>query len=121
MGGLVGSSEDLSSGEVGDAVSGFDEDAGLEGVVAEGVYEMIGGGSSNPSVAFLDNCLAKSLACHHSKNLSAKILVGSNSFNPAPNLPMANLGSNKLLIPRLPPGVVDEGAFARASNAWKSA
>jgi len=76
MGGVVGSSEALSSGEVGDAVSGFDEDAGLEGVVAEGVYEMIGGGSSNPSVAFLDNCLAKSLACHHSKNLRAKIDAG---------------------------------------------
>ena len=42
--------------------------------------ETIGGGSSRPSAAFLDSCLAKSLACHHSKNFSAKILVGRRSF-----------------------------------------
>ena len=37
---------------------------------------MTGGGRSSPSVAFLESCLAKSDACHHSKNLSANIEVG---------------------------------------------
>lgn len=38
--------------------------------------DMTGGGSSSPSVAFFDNCRAKSDACHHSKNFSANIEVG---------------------------------------------
>ena len=41
------------------------------------IPEITGGGSSSPSAAFLLNCLEKSLACHHSKNFRAKILVGS--------------------------------------------
>ena len=39
--------------------------------------EIIGGGSSRPSAAFRDSCLAKSDACHHSRNFSANIDVGS--------------------------------------------
>lgn len=38
--------------------------------------EMTGGGSSSPSVALWLSCRAKSDACHHSRNLSAKMLVG---------------------------------------------
>lgn len=38
--------------------------------------DTIGGGSSSPSVAFRDSCLAKSEACHHSRNLSANMDVG---------------------------------------------
>lgn len=115
IGGFVGSSTSdgcFSSDEDFDVVSGF--------VTGEGVYDIIGGGNSNPSVAFRDNCLAKSLACHHSRNFSAKILVGSNSFNPEPILPIASLGSNRLLIPRFDPGIED-AAFLIASKAWKSA
>jgi len=39
--------------------------------------EMIGGGNTSPSVAFRDSCRAKSEACHHSRNLSAKMEAGS--------------------------------------------
>lgn len=46
--------------------------------LAEGGSEgSIGGGSSMFSAAFRDNCRAKSEACHHSRNLRAKMLVGS--------------------------------------------
>lgn len=47
-----------------------------EGVFLTGMPDTIGGGRSSPSAAFRDNCLAKSEACHHSRNLSAKIDVG---------------------------------------------
>ena len=45
-----------------------------------GKPDTIGGGRSKPSVAFLDNCRAKSEACHHSRNFRAKIEVGRSSF-----------------------------------------
>ena len=38
--------------------------------------EMTGGGMSRPSAAFLESWLAKSDACHHSRNFKAKIDVG---------------------------------------------
>lgn len=41
--------------------------------------DTIGGGRSSPSVAFRDNCLAKSEACHHSRNLRANMEVGRSS------------------------------------------
>lgn len=41
--------------------------------------DTIGGGRSSPSAALRDNCLAKSEACHHSRNLRAKIEVGRRS------------------------------------------
>jgi hypothetical protein len=50
-------------------------------LVAGGRDGNIGGGSSIFSAAFLDNCRAKSEACHHSKNLSANMLVGSSIFS----------------------------------------
>jgi len=46
----------------------------------------IGGGRSIFSAAFLDNCLAKSEACHHSRNFSAKILVGNRILSEARSL-----------------------------------
>lgn len=69
-------SEDFSSAE---GVANVTPD--LEAVVeaAAGVFgmpEMVGAGSSSPSAAFRESCLAKSDACHHSKNLRAKIEVG---------------------------------------------
>ena len=44
--------------------------------IETGSPEMIGGGSSSPSDAFRESCLAKSDACHHSRNFSANIDVG---------------------------------------------
>ena len=41
----------------------------------------IGGGRFKFSVAFLESCVAKSEACHHSRNLSAKMEVGSRSLS----------------------------------------
>ncbi len=41
-----------------------------------GRSEVTGGGKSSPSAAFRDSCRAKSEACHHSKNLRAKMDVG---------------------------------------------
>ena len=38
--------------------------------------EITGGGKSRPSAAFLESWRAKSDACHHSRNLRAKIDVG---------------------------------------------
>lgn len=49
--------------------------------VAGGREGNIGGGSSMFSAAFLDSCLAKSEACHHSRNFSAKMLVGRRIFS----------------------------------------
>lgn len=39
--------------------------------------ETTGAGRSSASVALRASCREKSLACHHSKNLSAKIDAGS--------------------------------------------
>src|ERR1700753_1184942 len=64
----------------------------IEGVldsVGAGSPVTTGGGNSNPSAALRDSCRAKSDACHHSRNLRAKIDVGSSilsedaSFGPA--------------------------------------
>lgn len=48
---------------------------GFDGAGA-GRPDMIGGGSSSPSAALRESCRAKSEACHHSRNLSAKMEVG---------------------------------------------
>lgn len=50
-----------------------------EGVFWTGMPDITGGGRSSPSAALRDNCLAKSEACHHSRNLRAKIEVGRRS------------------------------------------
>ena len=42
--------------------------------------EVVGGGSSRPSFARRESWRAKSELCHHSRNLSAKIEVGSRIF-----------------------------------------
>lgn len=70
-----------------DAVDGrcFSFESTSFGFDAGGNEGSIGGGRSMFSAAFLDNCLAKSEACHHSKNLSAKMLVGSRIFNELSN------------------------------------
>jgi len=49
-------------------------------VVVSGTARIMGGGNINPSVAFLLNCLAKSDACHHSRNFNAKIEAGSRNL-----------------------------------------
>lgn len=56
-------------------------DAGLaEGFSPAESPDITGGGNSRPSLAFLASWRAKSDACHHSKNFSAKIEVGSRIF-----------------------------------------
>lgn len=66
-----------------DAVDGrcFSSDSASFLFAAGGREGNIGGGRSMFSAAFLDNCRAKSEACHHSKNLSAKMLVGKRIFS----------------------------------------
>lgn len=49
----------------------------FEGTVDLGRPEIVGAGSSSPSAALRDNWRAKSEACHHSRNLRAKMEVGS--------------------------------------------
>ena len=46
------------------------------GMTGRGRPDINGGGSSKPSAALLDNWLAKSDACHHSRNFRANIEVG---------------------------------------------
>ena len=62
-------------------VFGFEPEVRLSAFFA-GRPEIIGGGRSRPSAAFRDSWRAKSEACHHSRNLSAKILVGSSTLRP---------------------------------------
>ena len=61
-------------GAVFDCLLGGDD--ALEVGCDEGRSPEIGGGRSRFSVAFLESCRAKSEACHHSRNLSAKMEVG---------------------------------------------
>ena len=72
--------------------------------------EMTGGGNSIPSAAFLDNCLAKSEACHHSKNFRANMLVGSKIFKLLSNLGPIKRGLKMDVKPKLLPPAVSFGA-----------
>ena len=65
--------------------------------------EIIGGGNSIPSVAFLPNCRAKSDACHHSRNFNAKIDVGRRIFRELKARSYMIRGSRIDVTPRLPP------------------
>ena len=76
--------------------------------------DMTGGGSSSPSVAFLDNCRAKSDACHHSRNFKANILVGSKNFKLPNTLGARVLGLNIDVTPRFPPAT---GIFGSSNDA----
>lgn len=69
----------VGGGAPAKGVLGFEEGAGF-GAFFSGRPEMIGGGKSRPSAALRDSWRAKSEACHHSRNLSAKILVGSSTL-----------------------------------------
>ena len=62
------------------AVSALGTLVGVDWGLGFGRPDMKGGGSSSPSVAFFDNCRAKSDACHHSRNLSANMEVGRRIF-----------------------------------------
>src|ERR1700710_329551 len=102
IGGFSISLFSFSSGE-SDFGEAFFWLAGPNLVESEERPDMTGGGNSIPSAAFLDNCLAKSDACHHSKNLSAKMLVGKRIFKLPKNLGPKVLGLNIDVIPRFPP------------------
>ena len=53
---------------------------GAGGAALLGRPEMMGGGRSRPSAALRESWRAKSEACHHSRNLSAKMEVGRRIF-----------------------------------------
>ena len=63
---------------------GEDKDDGAGGlacgVVGSGMPDTTGAGRSRASVALRASWREKSLACHHSRNLSAKIDAGRRSF-----------------------------------------
>ena len=64
-------------------VVGFEVDAdagGFDRPGEEGRPGMIGGGRSRPSAALRESWREKSEACHHSRNLRAKIEVGRRSL-----------------------------------------
>ena len=94
-------------------------------IAAGGKDGNIGGGRSMFSAAFLDNCLAKSEACHHSRNLSAKILVGSSIFSELNSLGctlLARFLGEKMDPPS--PGLAGPtflGAVASLIAAWSAA
>lgn len=71
-------SKDFSSSVVAKVTPDLEGVVGAAGVF--GIPEMVGAGNSSPSAAFRDNCRAKSDACHHSRNFSAKIEVGRRIF-----------------------------------------
>ena len=48
--------------------------------LVSGKPDIVGGGNSRPSFAFLESWRAKSDACHHSRNFRAKIDVGNKIF-----------------------------------------
>ena len=50
------------------------------GTALVGRPEMMGGGRSRPSAALRESWRAKSEACHHSRNLSAKMEAGRRIF-----------------------------------------
>lgn len=79
-----------------------------------------GGGSSAVSAAFRLSCLAKSLWCHHSKNLRANILVGKSILRLLSSLEPINLGFSKLRVsPGLIPGL-GFGWLAIAMALWSA-
>lgn len=86
--GRLGAAEDeeretvflVAGSEAGTEVGGLydDEEPSLGSL--GGRPETRGGGSSRPSTALRESWRAKSEACHHSKNFSAKIEVGSRTL-----------------------------------------
>lgn len=62
-------------------LGGWDEgleaaDGGMRFLESDGRPDMMGGGRSRPSAALRESWRAKSEACHHSRNFSAKMEVG---------------------------------------------
>lgn len=92
--------------------------------VGAGKPETVGGGSSRPSAAFRESWRAKSLACHHSRNLSAKIDVGSRIFRLDRSLGytvrVSVLGLSSVVGAGGAPGLGAGGLDAN-SKAWWSA
>ena len=85
----------------------------------------MGGGSSRLSAAFLESCRAKSEACHHSRNLRAKIEVGrrmrreDRSLGPTVRANVLGL-KMELLWPGLAAAVGDLCSVARAIALWSA-
>ena len=72
----------------------------------------IGGGKFKFSVAFLESCVAKSEACHHSRNLSAKIEVGSRSRSAESSFGMTTVAIATGLNMLVPAAVLCPAALA---------
>ena len=80
-----------------------------------GSPDIMGGGRSSPSAAFRESCLAKSEACHHSRNLRAKMEVGRRILRldkRRGRMVVAMVRGLKILLfwPGRAPGPEDEGA-----------
>lgn len=100
MGGLDGNELSSPLGLVG---SGFGCDVGVD--LGFERPETMGGGSSRPSAALRLSWRAKSLACHHSRNLRAKMLVGRRMERLLSSLGYSVLGLKMLVVPGLSPSL----------------
>ena len=103
-------------------VLGEDETDGFDFEVGYGRPDMMGGGRLRPSVAFRDSCLAKSEACHHSRNLRANMEVGSRIFKLEKRfgtIVVAKIRGLKILVvwPGRAPGLLGEGTGGCAASA----
>lgn len=76
MGGEPAVPESRRDGGLSAAFSSWDVGCSCGFGAVLGTPLMVGGGSSSPSFAFRDSWRAKSEACHHSRNLRAKMDVG---------------------------------------------
>ena len=88
---------------------------------------MMGGGRSRPSAALRESCRAKSEACHHSRNLSAKMEVGRRILRlerRRGRIAVAKVRGLKMLdvLGRPARGLVGEvmGCDARAMARWSA-
>ena len=102
------------------AEGGFRPAVAVLGDFFGGRPEITGGGRSRPSAAFRDSCLAKSLACHHSKNFRAKMLVGKRNLKLDNNFGYSTrpiVAGFKILLfcPGRAPGLPAEDACCSAS------
>lgn len=81
-----------------------------------GMPDTTGAGRLRASVALRASCREKSLACHHSRNLSAKMDAGRRSFNERRNCGYRTCGPNQLR-PGRPARPVVLGGFVTIAMA----
>ncbi len=86
-------------------------------VIGRGRPDIIGGGNSNPSAALRLSCRAKSDACHHSRNFSAKIEVGRTNLRLDSSRGYIVRGWNIDVVPGSAPDGNDLGVSFKAAMA----